>query len=199
MRRGNQQRQLAMQRDWSWQQARTRQETRKRSRGIHPLVVVLIALVLIGVVGGIIIAQHTGQNAPALSGQRSTAPMSGPLETQAPATAQIRAGVFTLQASGPIPVPANVLKPVNSARTMLNGEIYSIYAGSLTRQPEVGILAVLQENIQSGTQSLHLYQSPLRRGALTILSLQQNLVIFTTTDGHQGRFNLLTDTFDVSP
>jgi hypothetical protein len=110
-------------------------------------------------------------------------------------TPQVRTGVFALGDSGPIPVPANVLKPANSARIVLNGEIYSIYAGAMTRQPGIGVLAVLQENAVTGQQSLHLYQSLQHSGALTILSLQQNLVSFTTATGGQGHFNLLTDDY----
>ena len=110
----------------------------------------------------------------------------------------MRTGVFAPGDGGPIPVPANVLKPGNSACTVLNNKIYSIYAGSMTRQPEVGVLAVLQENELSGQQSLHLYQSPRHLGTLTILSLQQNIVNFSAANGSQGQFNLLTDQFQFS-
>jgi hypothetical protein len=107
---------------------------------------------------------------------------------------QVNTGIFSLANGGPIPVPANVFKPVNIARTVLNSEIYSIYAGSMARQPDVGALVVLQENNQSGQQSVHLYQFPHHKGALKIVNLQQNIVTFTTRQG-QGSFNLLTDQF----
>lgn len=187
-----------MRRDWSWQQARTRRERRRDLPGLSFFVMALFAPVLIGIVVGIVIVQHTGQVAPTRSARRASTALSRQQETPAPATPQIRTGIFPLSEGGPIPVPANVLKPVNSARVILNGEVYSIYAGSLTRQPEVGVLAVLQENLQSGAQTLHLYQSPLHRGALTIQSLRQNLLTFTAADGSQGRFDLLTAQFQRS-
>jgi len=65
----------------------------------------------------------------------------------------------------------------------------------MTRQPEVGVLAVLQENDVSGKQNLHLYQSPRHLGTLTILSLQQNVVHFEAANGSQGTFDLLTDQY----
>jgi len=198
----NYRRQIAMQRDWSWQNARARQKTQKSSSTIHPLWMGLFTLGIITMGVGIVVFQHTGQNAstgahlrtPALSGQHMPTRIGSP-DTQTPATPQVRTGVFTLDDAGPIPVPANVLKPVNIARTILNDEIYSIYAGSLARQPEVGVLAVLQENTLSGKQNMHIYQSPRHLGALTIQSLQQNVVIFTSADGSQGRFDLFADQF----
>src|SRR5690242_3750812 len=188
-------RQVAMRRDWRWQQARTRGGKRGGASGLSFLLVALFAPALIGIAVGIVIVQHTGQGVPARAAPRATAALSGQGTTPAPATPQIRTGVFTLSEGGQVPVPANVLKPVNSARVVLNGEVYSVYAGSLARQPEVGVLAVLRENLQSGAQSLHLYQAPLHRGALTIQSLSQNLLTFTAADGSRGRFDLLTDQF----
>jgi hypothetical protein len=195
-------RQIAMRRDLSWQNARARQKALQPGRTIRPLLTALLALVIIATVAtGIMIWLHTstgsGQGAATRSHPASPIPV-GSQGAQAPVASQIRTGVFTLSDGGPIPVPANVLKPVNLARTVLNNEVYSIYAGALTRQPEIGALAVLQENLQSGRQSLHTYQSPRHEGTLTIQSLQQNIVIFSAADGGQGRFNLFTGQFQFA-
>src|SRR5579875_2777681 len=186
-------RQIAMQRDLSWQNARARQKALQPGRAIRPLLTALLALVIIATVAaGIMIWLHTstgsGQGAATRSHPASPIPV-GSQGAQAPIASQIRTGVFTLSDGGPIPVPANVLKPVNLARTVLNNEVYSIYAGALT---------VLQENLQSGRQSLHTYQSPRHEGTLTIQSLQQNIVIFSAADGGQGRFNLFTGQFQFA-
>lgn len=162
--------------------------------------VLLVFFIAALAIGGLIIL-HTSLNSSASantniapSGNSATG-LSGLPQAGTPATPQIRTGVFASGNGGPIPVPANVLKPANSARTVLNNEIYSIYAGALTRQPEIGVLAVLQENEVSGQQNLHLYQEPQHLGSLTILSLQGNIVSFSAANGSQGQFNLLTDQF----
>lgn len=194
-------RQIAMQRDWSWQTARARQKTARSSFRLHPLFVVLLALVIVAAVVGIVLTQHAGQRASTGSAARPAQQVIGTPGAPGAQTAtasDVRTGVFALSNGGPIPVPANVLKPVNIARTVLNNEIYSIYAGSLTRQPEIGVLVVLQENVQSGQETLHTYQSPQHHGALTILSLQQNIVTFSAASDGQGRFDLLTDQFQLA-
>lgn len=161
----------------------------------------LILLVAILAIGGFVLLHaslntSTSPNAVRTSGNGSALHISPPSGT--PATPQVRTGIFAPGTGGPLPVPANVLKPSNSARIVLNNEIYSIYAGAMTRQPEVGVLAVLQENAVSGKQNLHLYQSPRHLGSLTILSLQQNIVHFEAANGSQGTFNLLTGQFQFS-
>ena len=162
----------------------------------------LVLLVAILAVGGFVLL-HASLNASAspnttrTSGNGSSKPQISP-PSGTPDTPQVRTGLFAPGTGGPIPVPANVLKPSNSARIVLNGEIYSIYAGAMTRQPDVGVLAVLQENEVSGKQSIHLYQSPRHLGSLIILSLQQNTVHFEAANGSQGTFNLLTDQFQFS-
>src|SRR5207244_3581201 len=52
--------------------------------------------------------------------------------------------------------PANVLHPTNIARVFVNSVLMSIYAGSMTQTPAIGALAILQENLTTGQQSLHL-------------------------------------------
>ncbi len=123
--------------------------------------------------------------------QSLTTLLSSPTSTVG---SQVRTGIFSLAQTGPLPVPANVFSPVNSARIVLNNDVYSIYAGWMTRQPGVGALVVLKTNAVSGQQSLHTYQTPRAIGALTILSVQQNIVTFTAAHGH-GSFDLLTDQF----
>lgn len=103
-------------------------------------------------------------------------------------------GVFSLSSGGPIPVPANVLHPTNIARIVVNNELISIYAGSMTRVPGTGALAILQENLVTGQQSLRIYQTTQPIGALTILSLHNNILTFSTPRVH-GTFDLKTDQF----
>ena len=103
-------------------------------------------------------------------------------------------GVFPLSAGGPIPVPANVLHPTNVARVVVNDVIMSIYAGSMTRSPAIGALAILQENLTTGQQSLHLYQTSQAVGALTILAVHNDMLTFSTPQA-TGTFNLGTDQF----
>lgn len=162
----------------------------------------LVLLVAILAIGGFVLL-HASLNASASpNAARTSGNGSSELQISPPSgtpdTPQVRTGLFAPGTGGPIPVPANVLKPSNSARIVLNGEIYSIYAGAMTRQPDVGVLAVLQENEVSGKQSIHLYQSPRHLGSLTILSLQQNVVHFEAANDSQGTFNLLTDQFQFS-
>ena len=105
-----------------------------------------------------------------------------------------RVGVFSLSTGGPIPVPANVLHPNNIARVVVNNVLTSIYAGSMTRAPETGALAILQENLVTGQESLHIYQTPQPIGALTILALHNNILTFSAPKA-QGTFDLKTDQF----
>lgn len=103
-------------------------------------------------------------------------------------------GVFPLSAGGPIPVPANVLQPTNIARVLVKNVLTSIYAGSMTREPATGVLAILQENLMTGQQSLHLYQTSQPVGSLTILAVQNEILTFSFAKA-KGTFNLATDQF----
>jgi hypothetical protein len=107
---------------------------------------------------------------------------------------QHTAGIFPLSAGGPIPVPANVLHPTNIARVLVKNVLTSIYAGSMTREPATGALAILQENLMTGQQSLHLYQTSQPVGSLTILAVQNDILTFSFAKA-KGTFNLATDQF----
>ena len=111
--------------------------------------------------------------------------------------AQQTTGIFPLSAGGPIPVPANVLHPTNIARVVVNNVLTSIYAGSMTRTPALGALAILQENLTTGQQSLHLYQTSQPVGALTILAVHNDILTVSTPKA-KGTFNLTTDQFHFS-
>ena len=114
-----------------------------------------------------------------------------------PPGAQQRTGIFPLSAGGPIPVPASVLHPTNIARVLVKNVLMSIYAGSMARTPAIGALAILQENITTGQQSLHLYQTSQPVGALTILAVQNDILILSTPKA-SGTFHLGTDQFHFS-
>ena len=103
-------------------------------------------------------------------------------------------GVFPLSAGGPIPVPANVLHPTNIARITVDNVLVSIYAGSMVRTPTIGVLAILRENLTTGEQSLHLYQTAQPVGALTILTAHGRVLTFSTPKAN-GTFNLGTNQF----
>jgi len=64
----------------------------------------------------------------------------------------------------------------------------------MTRAPETGALAMLQENLVTGQESLHIYQTPQPIGALTILALHNNILTFSAPKAH-GTFDLKTDQF----
>jgi hypothetical protein len=103
-------------------------------------------------------------------------------------------GVFSLSAGGPIPVPANVLHPTNIARVVVNNVLTSIYAGSMTRTPSIGALAILQENLTTGEQSLHFYSTSQPMGEITILAVQNGMLTFSTPNA-RGTFDLSTKQF----
>jgi len=105
-----------------------------------------------------------------------------------------RLGVFALSAGGPLPVPESVLHPTNIARAMLGSTLVSVYAGSMTRNPQAGILCVLREDIMTGELHLQVYQGPQKGGALTILSAQKSVLKVTNTK-MQGSFDLNTNMF----
>ncbi|MEO8973295.1 MAG: hypothetical protein ABI406_17050 [Ktedonobacteraceae bacterium] len=103
-------------------------------------------------------------------------------------------GIFSLSSGGPIPVPANVLHPSNIARVVLHNELISIYAGAMTRTPTIGAIAILQENLTTGQQSLNICQTTKSVGPLTILAIHNETLTFSSSEGH-GTFNLLTHQF----
>ena len=111
--------------------------------------------------------------------------------------AQQMTGVFPLSAGGPIPVPANVLHPTNIARMVVDNVLMSIYAGSMVRTPTIGVLAILRENLATGEQSLHLYQTAQPVGALTILTAHNSVLTFSTPKAN-GTFNLGTNQFSLA-
>ncbi len=100
-------------------------------------------------------------------------------------TAQQTTGIFSLSKGGPIPVPANVFHPTNIARIFANDVLTSIYAGSMTRTPDIGALAILQENLKTGQQSLHIYETAKGVGALTIVGVQGGVMMLATEKGRE--------------
>ncbi len=103
-------------------------------------------------------------------------------------------GIFPLASGGPIPVPANVLHPSNIARVVLHDQLISIYAGAMARTPSIGAIAILQETLTTGQQSLNIYQTPQPVGTITILSIHNEVLTFSTING-RGTFNLITHQF----
>lgn len=132
---------------------------------------------------------------PAPSG--ATAGRADPTQTAPVAGAGqppvVQAGVYSL-AGQPLPVPANVLHPTNMARTRTGGLVTAVYAGSLTTQPQVGALFVLQDDFARGQQTKHLYQTPQPVGALTILAVHGSVLSLTSPSG-DGTFDLSTGAF----
>lgn len=134
-------------------------------------------------------------------GTNAANPISGETpNTFGTANAQPMTGVLSLSTGGPIPVPANVLHPTNIARMVVDNVLVSIYAGSMVRTPGIGVLAILRENLATGEQSLHLYQTAQPVGALTILTAHDSVLTFSTPKAN-GTFNLGTNQFTslVSP
>ncbi len=107
---------------------------------------------------------------------------------------QTQYGVFPLSSGGPLPVPESILHPTNIARVMLGSTLVSVYAGSMTSNPQAGILCVLREDLTTGQLHLQVYQGPQTGGALTILSIQKSVLKVANTK-MQGSFNLNTNTF----
>src|SRR5712691_5674700 len=160
-------------------------------------------LVVLAVVIGflMLVAFTTSQSRPATNASTIPPPVTGtyspmPIWGDTPG-AQQTTGIFPLSAGGPIPVPASVLQPTNIARVVVNNVLMSIYAGSMTRTPAIGALAILQENITTGQQSLHLYQTSQPVGALTILAVQNDILILSTPKA-SGTLHLGTDQFHFS-
>jgi len=119
-----------------------------------------------------------------------------PVHGHPPGTQQTNA-VFPLSAGGPIPVSASVFHPTTIAHVVIKDVFISIYAGSLTRMPAIGALAILQENLATGQQSLHLYQTAQPVGSLTILTVRNTLLTLSAPKA-TGTFNLSTDQFHFS-
>jgi len=107
---------------------------------------------------------------------------------------QHTAGVFPLSAVAASLKKTNVLQPTNIARVLVKNVLTSIYAGSMTRDPTTGVLAILQENLMTGQQSLHLYQTSQPVGSLTILAVRNDILTFSFAKA-KGTFNLATDQF----
>jgi hypothetical protein len=127
-------------------------------------------------------ATVTGTSGPAFVG-------SGDAHRARPAV-----GVFSLSEGGPIPVPANVLHPTNIARVVASNMLMSIYAGAMARTPAIGAIAILEENITTGEQSLHIYRTAQPVGAVTILAIHDGTLTLSTPTAH-GTFDLHTDSF----
>lgn len=182
--------------------------TRSMSSKGHPrltwewlLVVALIALV----VGGILfVFKGTAASNPVRSAAatRSHASSSS-LTTQSLLAGNVSAtqpalptGIFPATKGGPVPIPANVLTPTNMARIVARNIVTNIYAGFMTRSPQTGALAVLQENLITGQESLHIYQTARPVGALTIRAIQKNgLLLSAAHTPGDGTFDLKTDQF----
>jgi hypothetical protein len=124
----------------------------------------------------------TGTSAPTLVGSGNTQRV------------QQATGIFSLSEGGPIPVPANILHPTNIARVVANNVLTSIYAGAMTRTLTTGAIAILEENITTGEQSLHIYQTAQPVGAVTILAIHNGILTLSTPTVH-GTFDLHTDQF----
>src|SRR5712692_576270 len=126
---------------------------------------------------------------PPVTGTIATMPFGG----STPGVPQTT-GIFALSMGGPIPVPANVLSPSNIARVVSTNVLTSIYAGSMTRAPAIGALAILRENLTTGQQSLHLYQTTQPVGTLTILAVHNDILTLSTPKA-RGIFDLKADQF----
>ena len=137
-------------------------------------------------------SKKTGTQQLTVTPRRTTVVATPTPITSTPQHTQL--GVFPLSAGGPLPVPESVLHPTNIARVMLGSTLVSIYAGSMTRNPQTGILCVLQENLTTGELHLQMHQGPQTGGALTILSVQNNILKIANTKT-QGSFDLTTNTF----
>ena len=107
---------------------------------------------------------------------------------------QTQYGVFALSSGGPLPVPESILHPTNIARVMLGSTLVSVYAGSMSSNPQEGILCVLREDLTTGQMHLQVYQGSQTGGALTILSIQKSVLKVANTK-MQGSFDLNTNTF----
>ncbi len=140
---------------------------------------------------------------PVHSSRPSSAPIitRTPVSTQQPIATLVAStpqtthyGIFPLSTGGPLPVAETVFRPTNIARLSLNKTLISVYAGSLTHDPQVGVLCVLREDLATGQIHLQTYQNTLPKGALTLLAIQNTKL--TLTNGKvQGFFDLATNQF----
>ncbi len=105
-------------------------------------------------------------------------------------------GIFALGAAGggPPPISEEVMRPTNMARLRHDNLIISVYAGSMTRSPQTGALLVLQEDMVTGQETTHLYQTPRPVGALTITAIQ-GMVLSLSSAAGPGTFDLTTARF----
>jgi hypothetical protein len=68
----------------------------------------------------------------------------------------------------------------------------------MTRMPQVGAIFLLQQQLVTGAQTTHLYQTPQAVGSLTIRAVQ-GMALSLTTSSQQGTFDLRTGLFHFSP
>lgn len=166
----------------------------------------LLVALLIALVSGVILLVFTGTaagNPPksaagtSHSSSKGSRPAQSLLASNTPGVQPtMPTGIFPSTKGGPVPIPANVLTPTNMARIVVNNIVTNIYAGSMTRSSQTGALAVLQENLLTGQESLHIYQTAQPVGALTIRALRKNsLVLSATHVPGGGIFDLKTDQF----
>ncbi len=158
----------------------------------------ILAMAIVALIVGMWVIGHSQTTMPVTAKTNSDPAVSAtsvvlPLKRATNGTLQTT-GVFPLAFGGPIPVPANVLQPTNIARLVRKDEITTIYAGSLTQTPTTGVLAILQENLTTGQQSLHIYRTAQPVKALTILSIQQDMLMLSSPTT-RGSFDLVRDQF----
>jgi len=167
----------------------------------------LLVAGLLALVSGIILMVFTGTAAShqqaGSPGARTHSSSNGGLSAQSLLASNtpgiqptLPTGIFPSAKDGPVPVPANVMTPTNMARIVMNNIVTDIYAGVMTRNSQTGALAVLQENLITGQESLHMYQTAQPVGALTILALRKNTILLSASHAPgSGTFDLKTDQF----
>lgn len=152
-----------------------------------------VLFAVIGLAGLTAVAVAAPHLTPASTGHAQAA-MTAPAQGSGPPPT-VQAGVFSL-AGQPLPIPANVLRPTNMARAQDGSVVTAVYAGSLTRQPQMGALFVLRDDFATGQQTRHLYTTPRPVGALTILAVNGS-VLTLTFPGGGGTFDLRTGVFQL--
>jgi hypothetical protein len=101
------------------------------------------------------------------------------------------------------------LGPFHGGKNLVNeavaissqGLTYTLYTGARDDVSTQGIILVLLASDPcaeaTGTKPSYLkaYQTPYLEGAVTVVEIQVDSVLFTTTTGHTGRFNYVTGEF----
>jgi hypothetical protein len=101
------------------------------------------------------------------------------------------------------------LGPFHGGKNLVNeavaissrGLTYTLYTGARDDAPTQGIILVLLGSDPcaeaAGTKPTYLkaYQTPYQEGAVIVVEIQADSVLFTTTRGHAGRFNYVTGQF----